>query len=255
MKLLKYSGENEEQERQDWDSDLELIPLETNLPDLEDEFEISTEKNVGTVENFVSGEITTEYVQDFVEIEGATEKLEINISDDLNKLINEINQQSTSQEKDQNEGDELNCPIALPSSVKSFIEEELDEVFKDALNLNIRNTPAENPSTTNKPKLQRKQRPRKVSQPKQKATKIKIIYNAWNKFSYWKVTTYSPTIKQNIEVRTEAIVGPQILENSGYELYTEQNVQSSTTPPPELFNLWCTKNKQELLKKGTYLID
>ena len=128
--------------------------------------------------NFVSGEIATEYVQDFVEIEGATEKVEINIFDDLNDLINEINQQSTSQDKDQNEGDELNSPIALPSSVKSFIEEELDEVFKDALNLNIRNTPAENPRTNNKPKLQRKQRPRKVSQPKQKATKIKIIYNA-----------------------------------------------------------------------------
>ena len=55
------------------------------------------------MENFVSGEITTEYVQDFVEIEEATEKVEINIVDDLNKLINEINQQSTSQDKDQNE--------------------------------------------------------------------------------------------------------------------------------------------------------
>ena len=50
-----------------------------------------------------------------------------------------------------------------------------------------------------------------------------------------KVITNSPTIEQNIEARTAAIVGPQILEESGYELYTEQNTQSTTTTPDFFF--------------------
>ena len=60
---------------------------------MEEEFELSTENNGGT-----------EYVQDLVEIKEATEKAEINIFDDLNELINEINQQSTSKDKYQNQG-------------------------------------------------------------------------------------------------------------------------------------------------------
>ena len=62
--------------------------------------------------------------------------------------------------------------------MKSSIEDELDELFKDTLNLNTGIPPAENLSTkptfiSNKPKLQRKQRPRKVSQPRQKPQKSK----------------------------------------------------------------------------------
>ena len=62
--------------------------------------------------------------------------------------------------------------------MKSSIEDELDELFKDALNQNTRIPQDENLSTkptfiSNKPKLQRKQRPRKVSQPRQKPQKSK----------------------------------------------------------------------------------
>ena len=162
----------EEQDR------LEFIPQETNLKGWEEEYQIYTEKNGVTEENFVSVEITTEYVQDLVEIEEATKKAEINIFNDLNELINEINRQSPSKDKVQNQGNEDEHNIQTISSfVKSSIEDEVDELFKDAVNLNTRIPPAENLFTkptiiSNTPKLQRKQIPRKVSQPRQKTTKI-----------------------------------------------------------------------------------
>ena len=112
---------------------------------MEEEFELSTENNGGTGKNFVSVEITTEYLEDLIEIEEATEKAEINIFDDLNELINEINHQSLSQDKVQNQGNEDEHNIqTLSSFVKSSIEDDLDELFKDAVNLNTRIPPAEN---------------------------------------------------------------------------------------------------------------
>ena len=163
--------------------------------------------------------------------------------------------------------------VKIKIRTKSFIEDELDEVFTDALNLNIRNKPAENPSTTNKPKLQINQRPWKVSQPRQKQQKskssttpeINTVTDLPKESSTEPLNDQTFEIKLNSEATTtttEALTtrtpkrrpkprkrsnrnkqrkvtknSPPIEQNieAIYKLYTDPNTQSTTTPPPDFF--------------------
>ena len=109
--------------------------------------------------------------------------------------------------------------VKIKIRTKSFIEDELDEEFTDALNLNIRNKPAENPSTTNKPKLQINQRPWKVSQHRQKQQKSK--------------SSTTPEINSVTETPKESRTELNNDHTFEIELNSDLPQATKTTPKPE----------------------
>ena len=273
--------------------------VKETAPVSEGSSEIQTTNTSVYLEGSVSTEkieISTEYVQDIVDFEDATETIEIDIFDDLDELINEINQQNTGNNSD-DRVEESNHDPKLESN-NSSLEDELNSLFKDVINLNIRNpTTINNPpesessTTTSKPTRQRKQRPRKISQPTQNVQLLNSpnpsTKTGINAFSDQKptpietpdlpqetttiengiLTTNKPRRKQKPRKRSQknkqrkrtrqppngeqsvpnnnipptivGPVGPQSLEDAGYELYTEQdlNTQTTTTPPDFFFGI------------------
>jgi len=256
-------------------------------------------QTTNTSANFVDGastEISTDYVQDIVDFEDATETIEIDIFDDLDELINEINQQNTGNKSVDKVEERNNDPESKGNNTS--LEDELNSLFKDVINLNIRNPTtiddlpsSESLTTTSKPTRQRKQRPKKISQPTQNVqslnsldssvtrTDINTSLNQKPKPQATPVqeeattiengilTTNKPRRKQKPRKRSQknkqrkrtrqpstgaenapdinipptivGLVGPQSLEDAGYELYTEQdlNAQTTTTPPDFFFGI------------------
>merc|ERR1712106_1063382 len=139
--------------------------------------ELSVEKSNGVEQNVLYEGGTTDYVQDTIDFEDATETVEINIFDDLDELINEINQKSQNVtdnlKQQENDKDKLDKKENLSSVIQSSVEDKLDELFKDVIDQNIRDPVIENISsnptiTTIKPARQRKKRPSKIPQSIQK---------------------------------------------------------------------------------------
>merc|ERR1712106_1252133 len=129
------------------------IEKEKNSPIIEEQtdVELSVEKSIGVEQNVVYERGTTDYVQDTVDFEDATETVEINIFDDLDELINEINQKSQNVtdnlKQQENDKEKLDQKENLSSVIQSSVEDKLDELFKDVIDQNIRDPVIENTSS------------------------------------------------------------------------------------------------------------
>merc|ERR1712106_1047592 len=273
------------------------IEKEKNSPMIEEQtdVELSVEKSNGVEQNVAYERGTTDYVQDTVDFEDATETVEINIFDDLDELINEINQKNQNVtdnlKQQENNKEKLDKKENLSSVIQSSVEDKLDELFKDVIDQNIRDPVIENTSsnptiTTIKPARQRKQSPKKIPQPIQKkqskpspqpemfpvtlsveeenntndVQNIEVASAAPEKVTVEEGLTTKKTKrrpkqrkrpqknkenkqkKEPLAVITDSptleipIVGPQSLEDAGYELYTEQESNDAkTTTAPDIF--------------------
>jgi len=185
------------------DRSFEFIPGETNLPGFERKLpEIASAK----VENDIS-DITTEYGND-IQIEEATEAVEINILDDLSDLINEIKQQNTLDDltdikEDTREPGVSKTITTTISSEPRIPKQDIVDVLPNLENLNTR-VENKQPSTSSKSTIKPKQRSRKSAQPKKKQEALD---------------------KQTTEVRTEDFTGEE-----NFSSYVEAPT-TKTTPP------------------------
>merc|ERR1711915_846213 len=208
-------------------------------------------------------EITTEYFQEDFNVEEVTETVEISILDDLDELINEIQQQNvTKAPKTESQRKQTEESVENPSL--SNVENELNALFSDVLNLNSRDPGSQlSRKDEKKERPQRKQRPRKTvpAKAERPTSTEKYVTTTTDSLSVDekqitnevssttlgrrkpKQRKRPPRNKQKFFLTTvreeestiQPIVGPQTLEDSPYELYTEKDSNPPSTTTPDFF--------------------